>query len=221
MDEKQNVTVQENPAPLKANPVEKKESESPVGFWPFVGLIVLFSVPVIGWIAALVFLLVSKNKNVKNFSGAQFAVMTVQFLASLLVSALLLSAILGLFLPVLNNALGTNFSDPYELFATAGDLAGGKYSKALKRMIPTITAMGGEELKPFLEELSSGKYEKLLHQIAEEQYRTVLNDFENGEYPELVSKLDPEAYDFMIGELRKEVEGPGSEIIDRLEDFIP
>ena len=218
MDEKQNIPVQDSPtSPAPA----KKEEHPPVGFWPFVGLIVLFSIPVIGWISALVFLLSSKNKNIKNFSGAHLAVVTVQFIASLLISALLLSAFLGLFLPVLNNALGTNFSDPSELFAVAGDLAGGKYSKALKRFIPTITAMGGEELKPFLEELSSGKYEKLLHQLHEEEYRAVLNDFENGKYPELTSKLDSGTYDFLIGELKKEVEGPGSELLDKLEDFMP
>ena len=218
MDERQNIPVQESS--LSPTPA-KKEEHPPVGFWPFVGLIVLFSIPVIGWISALVFLLVAKNKNVKNFSGAHLAVVTVQFFISLLVSALLFSAVLGLFLPVLNDALGTDFSDPADFFNVAGDLAGGKYSATLKRFIPTITAMGGEELRPFLEELSCGKYETLLRQFKNEQYAIILADFENGKYPELVSKLEPETYDFLLGELRKEVDGRGSELLDKLEDFMP
>lgn len=222
MDERQNTPVQGNQTVTAPKPeVEKTQKSSPVGFWPFAGLIVLFSIPVVGWIAALVFLLTAKNKNIKNFSGAHLAVTAVQFILSLLISALLFSAVLGVFLPVLNDALGTNFSSPSELFALAGDLAGGKYSEALKQMIPTITAMGGEKYRPFLEELSSGKYEKLLRQIAEEQYAAVLRDFENGEYPELVNKLDPETYELLIGELKKEVNGPGSELLDELEDFLP
>ena len=223
MDEKQNIPVQEafNPS-TPANPLNKKKEEHPpVGFWSFVGLIVLFSIPVIGWIAALLFLLGSKNKNIKNFSGAHLTVVTVQFIVSLLVSALLFSAVLGLFLPILNNALGTDFTSPAQLFSIAGDLAGGNYSSALKKMIPTITAVIGEDLKPFLVELSNGEYEELLRQIKEEQFRTVLNDFENDKYPELVDKLEPEAYSFLLEELRKEVNGTGSEFIDKLEDFMP
>lgn len=220
MDERQNNPTTQNEMITAPQKPMKDETDRPVGFWPFVGLIVLFSIPVIGWIAALIFLLVAKNKNIKNFSGAHFAVTTVQCIASVLVSILLFSAVFGMLLPVINRALGTDFDDISQLISIT-DLPDGKYSKALARFVPTINAATGGTYEAFLKELSSGKYEKLLRQIAEEEYAAVLNDFENGVYPELTSKLDPDTYQLLLDELRKEVDGTGSVLIDQLEDLLP
>ncbi len=220
MDERQNNLAVQTEAASAVQEAAQNEKNRPVGFWPFVGLIVLFSVPVIGWIAALIFLLASKNKNIKNFSGAHLAVTTVQCIASFLVSVLLFSAVFGMILPIINQALGTSF-ESFSQMISSDDLPSGKYSKMLARYTPTIVAIIGEEYRPFLKELSCGKYEELLERIAHEKYASVHADFENGKYPKLTEKLSAEDYGFLMGELKKEADGGDSEFFDFLEDFLP
>lgn len=47
----------------------------PISMWGYFGYDILFSIPLIGFIVALVLAIGSKNKNVKNFAGSYFCVL--------------------------------------------------------------------------------------------------------------------------------------------------
>ena len=76
-------------APTVPAPVQE-EKKAP-GFWAFVGLIVLFTIPIIGLIANIVFACgANKNQSIINFSRAYLAVTLVGCLVMVLLGAVLL-----------------------------------------------------------------------------------------------------------------------------------
>lgn len=215
------VTLEEvTPETPTATPANKEENK-PVGFWAYFGLILLFSIPVIGFLAALGFIIGPKNKNIKNFAGASLTWIVVQIVSTVLVTTLVISALFGLFIPMINDSLGTEFQNFSEVVGVATDLAKGDYSSVIAHFVPSLTGVMGEEYRPFLEELSSGKYEDVFRQLKSGQYSTILSDLQSGSYPELVEKLDPESYNFITAELDKAAKGLDSEFFDMLDDFLP
>jgi len=213
--------MDERPHIPTENTSSRRQSDGRVGFWTFAGLLLLFSVPVIGWIAALIFLLGSKNRTVRIFSGAHLTVTAVSLTVLLLTFSLLLSPLLEKFLPLVKNTLKPGAEIPSDPYETMEEPLGTDYSDAIQRFIPVITSVLGSEIKPFLTELSSGKYEKLLRQLKNEEYGLILADIENGEYPELEKTLDPVTYGFLLGELRKEAKGQDSFLFEKLEELLP
>ncbi len=229
MDEyKENVVKEESPSEnSKENffSAEEKplteESKKTVSFWAFLGMIVLFSIPVLGWIAALIFIFAGKTKTIKNFAGASITYITVHAIASLLLLSVLVTSVFGLILPVVNTALGTEFKDLSEFVTIATDLIGGNYSRMVSGFTPGLTKMLGEEYEPFLKELSSGKYEELLHHLKNEQYGLILSDLENGKYPDLVNTLDEKSYGYITAELEKEANGIDSQLFESIDEILP
>ncbi|MBQ3075858.1 MAG: hypothetical protein IJC26_07300 [Clostridia bacterium] len=209
------------PSPISQQTAPSRDPLRPVGFWAFFGLIVLFSIPIVGVIAALIFLCASKNKNVKHFSGAAMTFILTRVVVSVVLLSVLLSLFLGWAIPFANKLLGTDFENVGEIVSIAGDTLRGNYSDALSAIIPGLTAVLGEEYEPFLNELGSGKYDELLRQLKNEQYPAILNDLENGKYPELTTTLDSESYKYVIEELKKEAGGGHSEFFDKLEEVFP
>ena len=53
--------------------------------WAYLGLIVLFSIPLVGLIAAIVMSFVPENKNLKNFARANLILAIVSFMIAVLV----------------------------------------------------------------------------------------------------------------------------------------
>lgn len=58
-------------APVVLNGGE--DTKKPLSFWTYLGLIVLFCVPVAGLVAAIIFSFTAKNENLKNFARAATA----------------------------------------------------------------------------------------------------------------------------------------------------
>ena len=63
------------------------------GFWAFFGLIILFGLPVIGFIAAIVFSFAPENRNLKNFARAWVAVRLIGVILSAVAIGLFIGAI--------------------------------------------------------------------------------------------------------------------------------
>ena len=232
MDEYKENVVEENAAEPLAEKTEQnfsatntpplpKEEEKPISFWAFLGMIVLFAIPVLGWIAALIFIFAGKNKTIKNFAGAKLAYITVHAIASFLLFSVLITSMFGMILPIVNTALGTEFETLSEFVTLAADLVGGNYSRIVSGYIPALTKLLGEEYKPFLIELACGKYESLLHQLKNEQYALVLSDLEDGKYPDLVKLLDQKSYDYIKSELEKETKGIDSRLFESIDELLP
>lgn len=223
MDEQKNTLTKEKLAPIYRAEMTTapREKNRPVGFWAFVGLILLFSIPFIGLIAAIIFFFSSKNANIKNFSGATMAIILTQFVATFLIVSLLLSVALGIFLPKINQTFGTDFTSVYQIVDVALNVLQGNYSDAITPLVPALSTILGEEYEAFLIELSSGRYEELLHQLKNEQYGLILSDLQAGKYPELTETLSEEAYNALIAELGKAATGQESPMIEALEELVP
>lgn len=61
------------------------EGNGVVSMWAYLGLIVLFSIPLVGLIAAIVMSFVPENKNLKNFARANLILAIVSFMIAVLV----------------------------------------------------------------------------------------------------------------------------------------
>lgn len=59
---------------------------TPISMWGYFGYGILFQIPVLGWIIALVFAFTAQNVNLRNFARAQFCVAIVYIILILIVS---------------------------------------------------------------------------------------------------------------------------------------
>ncbi len=56
----------------------------PIGMWGYFGYEILFMIPVIGWIVALIFALTERNRNLKNFAASQFCIAIILAVAAVI-----------------------------------------------------------------------------------------------------------------------------------------
>ena len=112
-------------APLAtAESVVEDPQTKVAGLGSFFGLILLFSVPVVGFISAIVMAFAPKNKNIKNFARAA--------LIWLVIGALLLGLVIGAAIAAINVAVGAIGGMVGKDFQDIGDLidyASGVYSE--------------------------------------------------------------------------------------------
>ncbi len=202
------------PVNVDANPTEH------VGFWTFLGLMVLFAIPVIGLIACIVFLFAPKKKTLKCYAGAVLTWTVLRLIAAATVVILTLSLVGGMILPSLNEQFGTDLDNIFEIVGLMSDLEKGNYSKVIAQFRGPLLEMMGEEYAPLLDELTNGNYDKLFRQIEEEDYQAVLRDLENGEYQTLTDKLDPEDYKALKEELQSAARGERSELFDGIKEYV-
>lgn len=62
----------------------------PISMWGYFGYTVLFMIPIIGFIIAIVFSFTAKNKNVRNFARSQFCWIIVLFVLLLLFGSMVI-----------------------------------------------------------------------------------------------------------------------------------
>lgn len=72
---------------------EIAEELRPITMWGYFGYEILFAIPIVGWIIALVFAFTAKNLNLKNYARAQFCIIIIEVVAFVAMS------ILGIALP--------------------------------------------------------------------------------------------------------------------------
>lgn len=84
---------------IPVSPITDKK-EDVVSLWVYFGLLLLFSLPVIGWISCIVFSFAPKSKNIKNFARAVLIIMVI----SILITILLVSVV---------GAFVMNFADEF------------------------------------------------------------------------------------------------------------
>ena len=199
-------------------PIQKAEQiEQKVGFWEFLGLIVLFAIPVVGFIAAIVFLFAPKRKSLKNFAGATLTWLIVRAIAALISIVIAVTVIGGMLIPTINDALGTEFQDFGEAFGIISGIASGNYSAVIDNMRPQLLEMMGEEYAPLLDELATGKYDDLIEDIADRNYYDALEDLKEGDYPQLKNVLPEEDYNELVNELEKAAKGEYSELFGKMQ----
>lgn len=206
----------EQPAPMQKN----ESIDQKVGFWEYLGLIVLFSIPVVGFIAAIIFLYAPKRRNLKNFAGAMLTWLVVRAVAALIALVIAISFIGGLLVPIINETLGTQFQDFGEALDIIGSITSGNYSGLIDQMSPQLEEILGEEYLPLLEELATGEYDDLIRDIVNQDYADALKDLKEGDYPQLQNVLSKEDYNGFMNELEKAANGEYSDFFGQVQSFV-
>jgi len=186
--------------------VETTEQNKPnddVGYGAFLGSELLLSIPVVGLIASIVMSIVSKKKSFKNFALSKMTWILAKDVLSIATVLLIFSIIGNAVVGTVNSTLGTNFDSIYTVVGTAVDLSQGKYSSSVAQ----LEYSSPDNLKPFVKELGTGKYEALLQNVKNEEYDILYQEFKSDHHPELIAKLDKETYDSMLKELEKAANG--------------
>ena len=207
----QTYTEQTTPTQAPA-PIDEK-----IRFWEYLVLIVLFAIPIIGFIAALVLLFAPQRKSLKNFAGAALTWISVQAVAGLIAIIFAITAIGGILVPAINNLLGTEFQGIGDAISVVTDFTSGNYSFIIRQMESEILDAIGEQYAPLLDELATGKYDDLIEDIAFQNYADALEDLREGDYPSLKTVLSEEDYNFFIGELEKAARGEHSEFFSKIQ----
>ena len=94
-----------------------------VGTGAYLGLMLLFAIPIIGQIACLIMAFAPKNKNIKHFARAQLIWMVIAIvLIGILVA--LLSVLTNTLMDFIKESTGGEFSNWGDIFSNLGDLEG-------------------------------------------------------------------------------------------------
>ena len=204
-------------------PIQEKPviNEKPVGFWTYVGLFFLFAIPVVGFIAAIVFIFAPKRRGLKNFAGAAVTYIATNLIVTLLVVSVILTAIGNAFVPAINESLGTEFETITEVFDIAKAMMNGDYSSLIEYFKPQLLEALGQEYEALLNELTNQDYNKLIGQILNEQYAPLLEDLKGGQYASLEGVLGEKEFNSFISEVEIAANGEVSEFLGGLSSFIP
>ena len=196
-----------------------------VGFWTYFGLAALFAIPVIGFIACLVFMFAPKCKSLKNYARATMAWMVTGLLVTVLIVSALISLIGNLLLPQINEALeesmGIRFESVGEIVSSYTMLKKGNYTGVIALHKDKFIQLAGEENAPLIEELATGDYNDLFNQLQDGEYDTLLQEVKDGRYEELLEMAGDGAQDELIAELEKAASGEYSGMLEELKQAIP
>lgn len=216
----QNIAPQQaEETPAYTAPVQEQATE-PVGFWAFLGMMALFAIPVIGFIACIVFMFAPQKKSMKNYARAAFTWMILGLTVTVLTVTMIAGAIGSMILPTINDQFGTEIDSIFEVVGMASDLMKGNYSALIDQFREPLLEAMGEEYAPILDELASGKYDEIIEQVKEGDYDDILEDLNEGKYQELVDQIDKEDYAALRKELESAAKGEPSQLFDEIRGYL-
>lgn len=214
-------TQQPNEVANKEKPsVVCDKSTEPVGYGAFFGFMLLFAIPVIGWLACAICMFAPKKKSLKNYARAYMTRLILRLAILIFIISTIVNIIGNMVLPDINNALGTQFEDIGEIVEIAGDVVSGNYTDVIETIKPQLIDALGEEIEPILNEVSDDKYNELITQIINGEYGAALADFNAGRYTELQDVLGTEVYGDLISELESATKGEPT-VFDEFREMIP
>lgn len=203
--------------PMKA----EQTTNEKVGFWAYFGLIALFGIPIIGWIAGIAFMFFPKRKSLKNFARATMAWVLVGIIFFVTLFLALQAAVTSL----IKTQFGLEFDSFVQMVDVLGELQDGNYIAMLPyigdELTEQIVDTVGEEYEAVVEEVLSGEYNGLLEDIQDRKFERIAEDLGKGEYDDLVELLDEETYQYVEEELNKLENGDTPQWLADFEDMIP
>lgn len=197
----------------------KEKPRQTVGFWEFFGLTALFSVPVAGFIAAIVFMFAPKRKIMKNYARAVMAWLGVRIVSSLAVILIVLNILGNAILPSINQNLGTEFNNVFQVIGLASDITTKNYAGIIDAFRPQLIESLGAEYEPLINELSNKKYNSLFEDIIEEDYDDLLDDLQSGKYNNLEKAVGQEKFNQFKNEVEAAANGMPSEFLSSINDL--
>ena len=154
---------------------ERTNNET-VGFWTYFGLSALFTLPVVGLIAAIVFAFAPKNKSIKNYAR----VMMTWGIVGLLICGLLAGAAI-MAIRTAMGIIGTEF--PFDPTSPA-------FSERIQDMLSQIPK---DQLDDLMERYRNGEFDDLIERFQRGEFGDpddLINRFEKGEFGDLSDLID-------------------------------
>lgn len=204
---------------MASEPAVCDKSTKPVSYGEFLGVLWLFAIPVIGWIACLIFMFAPKKKGLKNYARAVVTWVVVKIIVAVLVVLLAINLFSSSILPMINDSLGTQFSDIGQVVGIISDISSGNYAGVVSVMRPQLTGMLGEEYEPVLDELIKEEYNELINQIIAGEYAQAMYDIESERYTALQDVLGEDVYDSFVNEIDAAANGEPS-VFDELRNIV-
>lgn len=90
--------------PVVAPVVPTVHTDDTVSMWVYFGLILLFSIPFVGFISSIIFAFAPQSKNIKNFARAYLVIIAIS-----LIFAIIIGCIVGALVANVVGALGEDF----------------------------------------------------------------------------------------------------------------
>lgn len=199
--------------------VTEEAPRQTVGFWEFFGLTALFSVPVVGFIACIVFMFAPKRKVMKNYARAVMAWLGVRIVSAVAVCLIVLNIVGNAVLPSINQSLGTDFKNIFQVVGIAKDVATKNYAGLIKAFSPQLVDSLGSEYEPLLDELSNKKYNNMFEDIIEKDYDDLLLDLKSGKYDDLKKAIGSEKFDSLVSEVEAAATGRPSEFLSSISEL--
>lgn len=213
--------IQQIPETSAELPKADEAANGKVGFWTYFGLMALFAVPIIGWIAGIVFMFAPKRKSLKNFARATmaWALVGVLFIVSIFL------ALQAVVVSLLNNQFGFKLESISQIVSLYGEIQDGNYIAVLPYigddLVDEIVDSVGEEYEEVVREVIGGEYNGLLEDIQDRKFENISEDFDDGKYDELIEMLDEETYTSFKDELSQLKNGETPQWLADFENMIP
>ncbi len=200
-------------------PTPVMQAEDPanevVGFGTFFGTSILFSVPIVGWIASIVMSFAPKRRSLKNYARVMMLWTTLSLIVTVLLFTAATALVNTLVIDPLNQQLGTEFGGVFEVVGMTQDLKQGKYSAAFKY----FGSQFPEEMQPLVEELATGEYDELIGMVSRGEYTEAATELEGGAHEKLAQIVGEKQYEKAIEELKEAAEGNKKEWIEKVEQL--
>ena len=152
----------------------------------------------------------------KNYARAVMAWLGVRIVCAVAVILIAASIIGNAVLPTLNQNLGTDFSNPFQVIGLASDIATKNYAGIIDTFRPQLVESLGAEYEPLLNELSNKKYNSLFEDIIEKDYDDLLNDLQSGKYNNLEKAVGQEKFNEFKNEVEAAANGMPSEFLSSI-----
>ena len=184
------VTESSTPCTCQEDPAKKV-----VGIFTYIGLFILFAIPLIGFISTIIFSFAPKSKSLKNFSRA----MLIWKIVGILIAVILASAILAIVAPIFEEALGFNptvlksikMRDIVTITELTGYIESENYGAA-------IEMVKDGKLDEIIDRAKSGEFDVVIASIAGDDAGEILNALRSGELDAEIEKIKRGEYDSMI-----------------------
>lgn len=176
----------------------------PVGVFTYIGLFILFAIPIIGFISAIIFAFAPKSKSLKNYARA----VLIRMVVVTLIAGLIISAVISILGNLLEGEIGFNINDLPKLsvgeMSTAVALMNSLQNEDMAA-VADIAKSG--KLDSILEKAEQGEFDDIITSMAGDDARELLNSIKSGELRAELEKFKNGEYDEYINEY---ISGPGN-----------
>lgn len=174
------------PKPAPQPTVGAEKTNKVVGLGAYFGLIVLYAIPVIGFIACIIMAFVPKNKNIKNFARAMLI-----WLAIGLVVGIISISIVSKVVTSITNAF-SRYEEMIEQYNEINDMLEqfGNMSETLEQFSEGGTIEGFGDLEDILGQFENGELGDIIGQLENGELEDIIGQLENGELEDIIGQLE-------------------------------